>query len=109
VACQVSITLPGVGQDGPTPAKVSIDNVSNLLLPYLRDAVQANSPISVVYRAYTSADMTQPGDVVDGLELWDVDLTAVSAEGTLKFRELELQAFPLSTYDQSYYPALQDM
>jgi hypothetical protein len=86
---------------------VRIDHVSRLLRPYLTDAVQAGAPIAVTYRAYLAGE-AQPGEVIDGMELWSVSLTATAAEGTLKFRELELQAFPLAIYDQTYYPALQD-
>lgn len=107
-ACQVGVTLPGVDKDGPTPAKITIDNVSDKIRPYLQDAILSSLPITLTYRAYASSDMTQPGDVIGDLELWDVDLTATSAEGTLKYKELELQAFPLATYDTTYYPALQD-
>ncbi|MBS7698777.1 MULTISPECIES: DUF1833 family protein [unclassified Chelatococcus] len=104
---QVSITLPGVTEDGPTPAKVRIDNVSGLLLPYLREAIRATAPIKVIYRAYTTADLTQPGDVINDLELRSVTLNETYAEGSLGFREIELQAFPLKTYDDTFYPALQ--
>ncbi|MFD2679027.1 DUF1833 family protein [Camelimonas lactis] len=105
-ACGVSITLPGDTEDGPTQARVRVDNVSGILRGYLKDAVQAGEPIKVTFRAYILGEM-QPGEVIDGMELASVSLTATAAEGALKFRELELQAFPLATYDQQYYPALQ--
>ncbi len=105
-ACAVDITLPGETEDGPTQAKVRVDNVSGMLRGYLKDAVQAGEAIKVTYRSYILGEV-QPGEVIDGMELWSVSLSATSAEGTLKFRELELQAFPLATYDQQYYPALQ--
>ena len=108
LATQISVTLPGATADGPTPMKISVDNVASLLLPYLRAAVGATDPIAVTYRAYTSLDLTQPGEVIGDLELRDVDLTAASAEGSVGFREIELQAFPLATYDEQYYPALQN-
>ena len=107
-ALQISVTLPGVGEDGPTPMRLRIDNVSSLLLPYIRDAVQSSEPIALIYRAYASDDLTQPGDVVSAMELRDVSLSAVSAEATVALKEIELQAFPLATYDEQLYPALQD-
>jgi hypothetical protein len=107
-ALQISVTPPGVSADGPTPMKVRIDNVSSFLLPYLRGAVASTEPITVTYRAYTTTDLTQPGEVFSGLELRDVSLNAVSAEGAVGFKEIELQAFPLATYDEQYFPALQN-
>jgi len=108
-ALQISVTLPGVSEDGPTPMRLRIDNVSSLLLPYIRDAVQSTEPIALIYRAYASDDLTQPGDVVSAMELRDVSLSAVSAEATVALKEIELQAFPLATYDEELYPALQDI
>ena len=43
-AIPVSITLPGFSEDGPNPARISIDNVSQLLVSYLQEAVNANPP-----------------------------------------------------------------
>lgn len=106
-AVQVQVIPPGMGEDGPTPMRLKLDAVSGWLLPYLRAAMQSTAPVSVTYRAYTTADLTQPGEVIDGLELRHVTLTATAAEGTVSFREIELQAFPLPTYDETYYPALQ--
>ncbi|EJW12729.1 Transcriptional regulator [Rhodovulum sp. PH10] len=108
-ALAVAVTLPGVSEDGPTPMRVRIDNVSGLLLPYLRAAIQSTAPISVVYRAYTSADLTGPGDVIDGLQLRSVDLTATTAEGEVSFREVAMEAFPRATYDGTFYPALSNL
>ena len=107
-ALQISVTLPGVSEDGPTPMRLRIDNVSSFLLPYIRDAVQSTEPIALTYRAYASDDLTQPGDVVTAMELRDVSLSAVSAEATVALKEIELQAFPLATYDEDLYPALQN-
>ena len=107
-ALQISVTLPGVSEDGPTPMRLRIDNVSSFLLPYIRDAVQSSEPIALIYRAYASDDLTQPGDVVSAMELRDVSLSAVNAEATVALKEIELQAFPLATYDEQLYPALQN-
>lgn len=107
-AVAISVTLPGSTEDGPTTAKLTISNVSSMLNDPLNAAVMSDEPIIAVYRAYTTQDLTQPGDIVGGLELWEVDLAAGSATGTLRFKELELQAFPLPTYDEQYYPAVQD-
>lgn len=102
------IILPGSTEDGPTQARAEIDNVSGELNQYLEDAVATDQPVTAIYRGYTTADLTRPGDTITGLELWDVDLSPMTATGTLRFKELELQAFPLPIYDEEYYEALQD-
>jgi hypothetical protein len=107
-AIGIEVILPGMGEDGPTPMKIRIDNGSLYLLPYFRLAAQTSDPISVTYRAYTTTDLTKPGEVITGLEVRDSDLSATVAEASIGFREIELQAFPLATYDEQYYPALQD-
>jgi hypothetical protein len=106
-ALPMSVTLPGFGDDGPTPARVAIDNCSGLLISYLKEAIQSDEPIKVTYRAFLSDDPFIVGDEIEGLELWDVEVGPVTAEGSLRYRELELQAFPLATYDTAYFPTLQ--
>jgi hypothetical protein len=106
-ALPVSVSLPGFNEDGPTQARISIDNCSSLLVGYLQAAIQSDQPISVTYRAFRSDETFIVGDEISGLELWDVDVGPITAEGSLRYRELELQAFPLATYDAQSFPALQ--
>jgi len=108
-ALQVIVIPPGVTEDGPTPMRVRIDNISLFLLPHLRDALQGTAPLSVVYRAYTTSDLSKPGEVIGGLQLRSVTMTAAWVEGTVGFREIERQAFPLRTYDEEFYPTLQQI
>lgn len=105
-ALGVDVTLTGVDDDGPTEMRVRMDLVQELLLPYLEDAVAATAPFEVTYRAYTSLDLSKPGDVISGLQLKMATLTATSAEATVTYPEIETQAFPLRTYDATSYPAL---
>ena len=106
-AMQVSVVAPGSNEDGPTPMRLRVDNVSAFLIPYLRAATQSTAPVNVTYRAYAASDLSQPGELIDGLELRDVSVTAAAAEASLGFKEIESQNFPLSTYDEEFYPALQ--
>lgn len=106
-ACGVSIQLQGFDDDGPTQGQLRIDNVSNLLVPYLKDAVKAGSPLTVVYRGYTSSDLSGPGEVRGGLLLSRVSLNPTSATGTLEpASKADRQAFPRLTYALGKYPAL---
>lgn len=106
--CPTQVTLPGVSVDGPTPMRLRINNVTKVLLPYLRLAVGSTLPITVVYRAYAASDLTQPGQVLSGFRIKVASMDAASVEATVTLKEIELQAFPLLTYDETYYPTLQN-
>ncbi|MCE4223393.1 DUF1833 family protein [Methylobacterium sp. C25] len=105
IACAFDLTPPGFEDSGPTPAQLSIDGVSYKLFPVLKDAVGAGS-IKVTYRAYLGDDLATPVDLIEGLELKKVSLSATSAQGELSFKEIATQAFPRRTYDIETYPGL---
>ncbi|SEE59510.1 protein of unknown function [Rhizobiales bacterium GAS188] len=106
IATAFMVTPPGVNDSGPQPAKIRVDNVAGLLAPYLESAVLSGSPITVTYRAYTTKDLSGPGDVIPGLILRKVTLMPSAAEGELRWEEIDLAAFPRLTYDQTLYPAI---
>lgn len=103
IACAFSYTPPGSDKGGPTLAKLSVDNVSGRIVPYLR---QATSAISVTYRGYVGGDYTDVVDLIEGLQLKRVSVGGASAQGDLTFVEIATQAFPRRTYDLATYPAL---
>jgi hypothetical protein len=103
IATGFSCTLPGFDESGPTPAKLSVDNISTKIYPYLR---QSAGVILVTYRCYLGEDYSTVADLIEGLQMKMVDLTATSAEGELTFAEITTQAFPRLTYDLDTYPAL---
>jgi Domain of unknown function (DUF1833) len=106
-ALPVSLVLQGFDDDGPTSGQLSIDNVSKKLQPYLKEAVKAGHPMQVVYRGYTTADLTQPGEVRGGMLLSRVSLGPTSATGTLEpASKADRQAFPRVTYSLAKYKAL---
>lgn len=104
--CAFDITPPGFGDDGPTPARIRIDNVSGLLVEPFDEAIETGRPIVVTYRTFRADDLTAPGDVVAGLRLRDAALTATAAEAELDFEQVTDQAFPRMTYGLEEYPAL---
>ena len=106
VACAMNVVLPGETEDGPTQAKLQILTVASFLKGPLRDASRSEGPITVTYRAYISLTSPGPDDYLPGLLLRDVKLTARGAEGTLGYKAIDQQAFPLFTYDETYYPAI---
>ncbi len=105
--CPTTVTLPGVSEDGPSPMKIRVNNITKVLLPYLRLAKQSTLPITVTYRVYAASDLTQPGQVLSGFRLRVASMDPYSVEATVHLKEIELQAFPLPIYDEYYYPTLQ--
>ncbi len=106
-ALSVSIALSGFNDDGPTSGQLSIENVSSKLRPYLKDAEKAGHPMTVVYRGYTTSDLSQPGEVRGGMLLSRVTLGPTSATGVLEpASKADRQAFPRVTYSLAKYKAL---
>lgn len=108
MASGFKVILPSKGPDGPGDLKLTLDNVSGGLRDPLNAAIQGDEPISLIYRVYFSSDLSKPGDIITGVQLWDVDLDVGNAVGTLRYQQLENTAFPKPTYDDQYYPALQE-
>lgn len=104
--CAFEITPPGFSDQGPTPGRVSIDNVSGHLVEPFDEAIEPGTPIVVTYRTFRSDDLSAPGDVILGLRLREAELSATSAEGELDFEQVSDQAFPRQTYTLGEYPSL---
>lgn len=100
------ISPPGFDDDGPTEGKITVDGVSSELIPLLEDAATSAGTISVTYRNYRSDARFEPGEVITGLKIKSVQVTATRVEGSLGFDDVGAQAFPRATYDIDNYPAL---
>lgn len=105
-AMAFDVIPPGYDDDGPTAGRIRLDGVSDLLLPYLEAATVTAGSIAVTYRGYRSDARFEPGDVITGLKLRRVDLTASAAEGEVGFEEVGTQAFPRVTYNIDDYPGI---
>lgn len=106
-AMGVTLKLTGFDDDGEVQGMLEIDNVSDLLRPYLEDAVLAGVKISVTYRGYLDLDLTTAAEIRAGFYLSKVTLTATTASGTLEgVSKHDIQAFPRLVYDADHYPAL---
>lgn len=112
--CGFSFVRAGADHDGPTDGKVQMDNVSDLLHGHLKGAIGYNEPILVTFRQYrilpgAVADVTGPDEVIEGLLLAVVDLTADTAEGTLTWedgRSVNVPTGPDAFFDRASYPGL---
>ncbi|CAO4181980.1 DUF1833 family protein [Methylorubrum populi] len=112
--CAFSFVRTGADHDGPTDGKVQIDNVSDQLHGPLKGAIGYNEPIQVTFRQYrvlpgALAAVTGPDEVIEGLLLTTVDLTADTAEGTLSWpdgRDQNVPTGPNAFFDRATYPGL---
>lgn len=100
------IVPPGFDNDGPTDAKISIDGVSGELTEELEAAAVLAGTIRVTYRNYRSDLRFEPGEVITGMKMKLVNVTATRVEGTLGFDEVGEQAFPRVLYDKDTYPGI---
>lgn len=60
IAMPFTFQLPEVSGDGPPQLKITIDNVSRVLLESIEKAAESSKQIEVVYRAFLNTDLTQP-------------------------------------------------
>ncbi len=112
--CAFTFVRAGADHDGPTDGKVQIDNVSDLLHGPLKGAIGYNEPILVTFRQYRVlpgflGDVTGPDEVIEGLRLAVVELTADTAEGTLSWedgRDVNVPTGPNAFFDRASYPGL---
>lgn len=112
--CAFGLTRPGHDEDGPTDARVRIDNVSALLQEPLKLALGYNLPIHVTFRQYRVLPgqlgaVHGPDEVIEGLLLSRVVLQPDTAEGTLSWpdgRSQNVPTGPNAFFDRSEYPGL---
>jgi hypothetical protein len=112
--CGFMLTRPGHDKDGPTDAKVLVDNVAADLEPHLEAARGVNSPLTVTFRSYRAesfadvAAIASPDDVIEGLEGARVSLKPDgSAEATLQWpdgRTLNIPTGPHAFISREEYP-----
>lgn len=106
VATAFDIKPPGVDNDGPTEGTISIDGVSGEMTQILESAAIAPGTIRLIYRNYRSDLRFEPGEIVSGLKMKSVSVSATRVEGTIGFDDVGSQAFPRATYDKDNYPGL---
>lgn len=107
IAIPFTVVEGSEGPDGTKGFRLSVGNPS-YMIPYLRAAAGSSAPFDITFRVYTSTDLTQPGDVLDGLILRQADLTVTDVEATIDAPQIDDQAFPLETYSAELYPTLQN-
>lgn len=106
VSMAFDVLPPGTDHEGPTEGRVRVDGVSGTLFSWFEAVSAASGTISVTYRVYRSDVRFEPGEVISGLRMRQVTMTATVIEGTLAFEEVASQHFPRATYTIEEYPGL---
>lgn len=98
---------PGVDDNGhATTAKAVLDGVSGSLIEKLDLTLQTDKPIEVTFRTFRDDETAAPGQVISGLFMTNVEVTATAATADLRYKDTVSQGFPLGVYSKALFPAL---
>lgn len=108
LACEFTVTLPEVSEDGATPSiQLGIANVSREITKYLELAKQSLTPIQVTYRPYLLSNPSVPQmDPPIVLQMSEVDVDVFQATGTATLEDIRNFPFPYETYNINRFPGL---
>lgn len=112
--CAFGFIRPGADRDGPTDAKIRMDGVSAELSEHLEAAGGYNQALRLTIRQYRVlpgqlAAVTDPEEVIAGMQVREVELTEDSAEGAAGFpdgRQMNVPTGPYAFFDRDTYPGL---
>lgn len=108
LACEFTVTLPEVSEDGATPSiQLGIANVSREITKYLELAKQSLIPIRVTYRPYLLSNPSVPQmDPPIVLQMSEVDVDVFQATGTATLEDIRNFPFPSENYNINRFPGL---
>lgn len=87
--------------------QVQVDNVGQILIPYLDRAKESRDPIKMIWRPYLASDLTAPHMIpVIMLTLSKVGGNMSSLSASAGFSELTNRRFPASEYTSRKFPGL---
>lgn len=98
-----TLTLPGEGEDGPTPMKLKLDNVRREYTAALR---------SIVGPASVDVDLVTAGDPDALVAQWpqylltEASYDAQNINATLQIELLYEEPYPALSFNPAYFPAL---
>lgn len=98
-----TLTLPGEGEDGPTPMKLGLDNVRREFTEALR---------SIVGPASIDVDLVTAGDPDSVVAQWpqylltEAKYDAETISATLQIELLYEEPYPALSFNPAYFPAI---
>jgi Domain of unknown function (DUF1833) len=108
IACPLSAEYPEQREGQPPSTRLKIDNVNRELVPQIRAALGTRQYIQLLYREYSSSDLTEPAYGPIEFELRNVRMVGASLTGTAMVRNLQNKRFPRISrnYDYVQFPSL---
>lgn len=100
------VLRPDSPEQGNPKASIVIDNVLQLLSPYMDAAVSQNAPIQTSFRSYLSDDFSQPAAVLHGLTLGNSQSSVTRVTGNLSFDDVLNAPFHDMIYRTDVWSAL---
>jgi hypothetical protein len=108
--CRFELTLPESNSPGLPSCQMAVENVGELLMTPIEQAVQVPAPIQATYRQVLApVDETQPGEigaVIDGLTVRRINVTPLRVTGQAGFEDDLNVPFGRKKYTAKEYPGL---
>ena len=103
---QFDLSLPESSSPGLPTCQISVANIGRDLMEPIEQAVSVPQPISVTYRQFLSDDLTQPGVVIDGMTIRDINASGLRITATAGFEDDLNTPYPRAKYTPQEYPNL---
>lgn len=101
--------LPAVAEAGGAPVlQLTTLNVGREMASHLMAAAYSPTPVQVIYRLYTSTDVTAPHQSPGPLtmDVFEISATAQQVTASARWDDLAGRRFPRLEYTQRRFPAL---
>jgi hypothetical protein len=107
VAYAFDIIPPDVTHDAVPQCTIEIDNVSRTILAQIEAAMTSVAPITVIYRAFLSSDLTGPeNDPPLTMTIKTITANVFRIRATAGFDDLGNRRFPGMEYTADTFPGL---
>jgi hypothetical protein len=104
--CLFEVTLPESSAPGLPQCQLAMANVGRVLMDPINQAVEVPAPIEVTYRQFVTSDLTEPGQVVDGMTIGRINASEQRITATAGFEDDLNAPGPRKLYTPQEYPGL---
>lgn len=107
LAFAFDIVPPDVTHDAVPQCVIELDNVDRTILAQVDGAVTSGTPISIIYRAFLSSDLTGPeNDPPLTLTVKSISADVFRIRAVAGFDDLANRRFPALEYEAETFPGL---